>query len=151
FGDAGKPELLRAAGAEHAEVFVLTTDEPEKNLQTARIVKRLYPHLKIVARARNRQHAFRLMDMEMRAIVRDTFFSSLVMATHVLEDLGVAADTARARVDKFREHDEELLRTQYLVYDDDAALQQSARDALKDLDQLFAADIEQADAESAPS
>jgi glutathione-regulated potassium-efflux system protein KefB len=149
FGDASKPELLRAAGAEHAEVFVLTTDEPEANLRTARIVKRLYPHLKIVARARNRQHAFRLMDLDMHAIVRDTFFSSLVMATQVLEDLGVDPDTARQRVDKFRQHDEELLRTQYLVYDDDAALQQSARDALKDLDQLFAADTVQAGTEAA--
>ena len=147
FGDASKPELLRAAGAEHAEVFVLTTDDPEANLRTARIVKRLYPHLKIVARARNRQHVFRLMDLDMHAIVRDTFYSSLVMAAQVLEDLGVDAATASERVAKFRQHDDELLRTQYLVYDDDAALQQSARDALKDLDQLFAADIGQADAE----
>jgi glutathione-regulated potassium-efflux system protein KefB len=143
FGDSSRPELLRAAGIEKAEVFVLTTDDPEISLRTARIVKRLYPHLKIVVRARNRQHVFRLMDMEMHTIVRDTFHSSLVMAKHVLTDLGMDPEVARDRVARFRSHDEKLLQSQYLVYDDEAALQQSAKDALADLDRLFQADIEQ--------
>jgi glutathione-regulated potassium-efflux system protein KefB len=142
FGDASRPELLRAAGADKAEVFVLTTDDPEANLRTARIVKRLYPHLKIVARARNRQHVFRLMDLDMHTIVRDTFHSSLVMASATLEHLGIAPEIASDRISKFKAADEELLRTQYLVYDDDAALLQSAKDALADLDRLFAADME---------
>jgi glutathione-regulated potassium-efflux system protein KefB len=33
-----------------------------------------------------------------------------------------------------------VLRAQYLVYDDDAALVQSTKDALHDLQQLFEAD-----------
>lgn len=143
FGDSSRPELLRAAGIEKAEVFVLTTDDPEISLRTARIVKRLYPHLKIVVRARNRQHVFRLMDMEINTVVRDTFHSSLVMAKHVLTDLGMAPEVAQDRVARFRSHDEKLLQSQYLVYDDDAALLQSAKDALVDLDRLFQADIEQ--------
>ncbi len=145
FGDASRPELLRAAGVDKAEVFVLTTDDPETNLRTARIVKRIYPHLKIVVRARNRQHVFRLMDMDMHTIVRDTFHSSLVMATRTLEFLGISPAVARDRVDKFSKHDEALLQSQYLVYDDDAALLQSSKDALADLDRLFAADIAQDD------
>ena len=142
FGDASRPELLRAAGAATAEVFVLTTDNPEANLRVARIVKHLYPHLKIVARARNRQHVFRLMDLDMHTIVRDTFHSSLVMAGKTLEHLGIAPTVARDRIAKFKAADEKLLQTQYLVYDDDAALLQSAKDALADLDNLFAADLE---------
>ena len=142
FGDSSRPELLRAAGIEKAEVFVLTADDPETSLRTARVVKRLYPHLKIVVRARNRQHVYRLMDMDLHTIVRDTFHSSLVMARHVLEDLGIAPDVAKDRVAKFRTHDEKLLQSQYLVYDDEAALLQSAKDALADLDKLFQADSE---------
>jgi glutathione-regulated potassium-efflux system protein KefB len=145
FGDSSRPELLRAAGIEQAEVFVLTTDDPELNIRTARMVKRLYPHMKIVARARNRQHVFRLMDLDTRTIVRDTFHSSLIMARHVLEDLGLDADVARQRVDIFRKRDEQLLRDQYLVYDDDAALIQTAKEALDDLDRLFDADNQQAE------
>jgi len=142
FGDASRPELLRAAGAANAEVFVLTTDDPEANLRIARLVKHLYPHLKVVARARNRQHVFRLMDLDMHTIVRDTFHSSLVMAGKTLEHLGLAPAIARDRIAKFKAADENLLQTQYLVYDDDAALLQTAKEALADLDRLFAADLE---------
>src|SRR3546814_14534923 len=61
FGDPARPDLLRAANAAHAEVFVLTTDDPAANLRTARIVQRHFPHLRIIARARNRQPPFRLV------------------------------------------------------------------------------------------
>jgi glutathione-regulated potassium-efflux system protein KefB len=140
FGDPSRPELLRAAGTEKAEVFVLATDDPEANLRTARVVKRLFPHLKVVARARNRQHAFRLMDMNVDHVVRETLYSSLEMARHVLEDLGLDAKLARDRVETFERHDAAVLQAQYLVYDDEAALVQSAKDALVDLEKLFEAD-----------
>jgi glutathione-regulated potassium-efflux system protein KefB len=140
FGDPSRPELLRAARADQAEVFVLATDDPEANLRTARVVRRLYPHLKIVARARNRQHAFRLMDLNVNDVVRETLLSSLEMSRMVLEDLGLDPALAAERVEKFRAHDEELLKAQYLVYDDDAALMQGAREAFDDLGRLFEAD-----------
>ncbi len=140
FGDPSRPELLRAAGVDQAEVFVLATDDPETNIRTARIVKRLYPHLKIVARARNRQHAFRLMDLNLDRVVRETLYSSLEMTRLVLEDLGVDPATAHSHVEKFRVHDANLLKAQYLVYDDEAALLQTSREALDDLERLFEAD-----------
>ncbi len=140
FGDPSRPELLRAARADQAEVFVLATDDPEANLRTARVVRRLYPHLKIVARARNRQHAFRLMDLNVNDVVRETLLSSLEMSRMVLEDLGLDPAVAAERVEKFRAHDEELLKAQYLVYDDDAALMQGAKEAFDDLQRLFEAD-----------
>ncbi len=140
FGDPGRPELLRAAQAAEAEVFVLATDDPEANLRTARLVRRLYPGIKVIARARNRQHAFRLMDLQPHRVVRETFHSSLVMARQVLETLGLDADTAASHVERFRRHDETLLRAQHEVYDDEAKLMQSTREALADLERLFEAD-----------
>jgi glutathione-regulated potassium-efflux system protein KefB len=140
FGDPSRPELLRAAGVEKAEVFVLATDDPEANLRTARLVRRMFPHLKIVARARNRQHAFRLMDLTIDDVVRETLHSSLEMSRLVLVDLGIDPAAAAERVEKFQEHDGALLQSQYLVYDDDAALVQSSKDALVDLERLFEAD-----------
>ena len=145
FGDPGRPELLRAAQAAQAEVFVLATDDPETNLRTARLVRRLYPGLKVVARARNRQHAYRLMDLQPHRVVRETFHSSLVMARQVLETLGFDAATAAAHVERFRQHDESLLRSQHEVYDDEAKLMQSTREALVDLERLFEADAAESD------
>jgi len=99
-----------------------------------------YPHLKVVARARNRQHAFRLMDLNVDDVVRETLHSSLEMARLVLEDLGLTPQQASERVEKFRSHDAELLKSQYLVYDDEAALMQGAKEAFSDLERLFEAD-----------
>ncbi len=144
FGDPGRPELLRAAQAAKAEVFVLATDDPEANLRTARLVKRHYPHLKIVARARNRQHVFRLMDLGVDEPVRETFHSSLKMTRRTLEALGLSPELAADRVERFRRYDEDLLKKQALVYDDETKLIQSTRDALVDLQQLFEADAESA-------
>ncbi|TDR41286.1 Kef-type potassium/proton antiporter (CPA2 family) [Tahibacter aquaticus] len=140
FGDPSRPELLRAAQADKAEIFVLATDDPEANVRTARLVKRMYPNLKIFARARNRQHAFRLMDLNVDGVVRETLEGSLDLTRQVLEALGQPPRVAADRIARFRTHDEELLKAQHLVYDDDAALIQSAHDALQELEQIFAAD-----------
>jgi len=140
YGDPARPDLLRAAHAERAEVFVLTTDDPDANVRTARLVKRMYPHLKVFARARNRQHAFRLMDLDAE-VTRETFHSSLVMGRKVMLALGVPADEAERNTERFRQHDEQLLRRQHLVYDDEAALVASSQEALADLETLFEADL----------
>ena len=145
FGDPSRPELLRAAHADRAEVFVLTTDDPDANIRTARLVKRLFPHLKVYARARNRQHAFKLMDMDVQA-TRETFHSSLVLGRRVMEALGVPPEEAARNTELFREHDEALLREQHLHYDDEAAPVASAREAQRELETLFEADLPGEDA-----
>ena len=140
FGDPARADLLRAAQADKAEVFVLATDDPDANLRIARLVRRQYPHLKIIARARNRQHAFRLMDLGVETPIRETFYSSLKMTRMTLESLGLSSELATDRVDRFREHDIRLLKAQYLVYDDDVRLTQTSREALTDLMHIFDAD-----------
>nr|WP_255682340.1 monovalent cation:proton antiporter-2 (CPA2) family protein [Dyella sp. 2HG41-7] len=143
YGDPARPELLRAAQADKAEVFVLATDDAESSLRVARVVRRQYPHLKIVARARNRQHVWRMMDLGIEEPVRETFFSSLKMTRKTLESLGISPDEAAAEVERFRHRDVELLKLQYLVYDDEAKLVQTTREASEDLDKLFEADADE--------
>ena len=140
YGDATRLDLLRAAQTDKAEIFVIATEDPEANLRTARLLKRHFPNLKVFARARNRQHVFRLMDLNVDAIVRDTFYSSLELARHVLEALGYDPATAEEHLNRFREHDERVLLNQYPVYDDDAALLQTTQEARDDLQRLFEVD-----------
>lgn len=142
FGDPARPDLLRAAQADKAEVFVLATDDPQANLRIARVVRRQFPHLKIIARARNRQHAYRLMDLGIDEPIRETLYSSLKMTRITLEALGMSAAHAASQVDRFRSHDEKLLKTQYLVYDDETRLVQTSMEALNDLQNLLDADME---------
>ena len=147
YGDATRLDLLRAAQADKAEVFVIATENPEENLRTARMLKRHFPHLKVYARARNRQHVFRLMDLNVDEIVRDTFFSSLELARYVLLALGYDEATAKEHLRRFREHDERVLANQYPVYDDEAALLQTTQEAREDLQRLFEVDTGDGDEE----
>jgi glutathione-regulated potassium-efflux system protein KefB len=141
FGDASRPDLLRAAGAGHAKLFINAIDGTEANLRVTRVVRRMYPEVKVFARAHDRQHAWQLMDLGAIAI-RETFASGLEMGRDVLIALGVPPDTAAERVRVFREHDEALLLNQHLIYDDDDALLASAHQARSELEQLFEADVE---------
>ncbi|MBD8637408.1 monovalent cation:proton antiporter-2 (CPA2) family protein [Stenotrophomonas sp. CFBP 13725] len=139
YGDPTRPEMLRAAGGAEIAVFVVTMDDPETNLRATRLIRRLYPDARVLARARNRQHAWRLMDMAAEPF-REVFGTSLELSERVLIALGIPGDTAKRHVQRFREHDEKLLRDQYLVYDDETAVIQTSRDARADLMHLFEAD-----------
>lgn len=139
YGDPTRPDLLRAAGAQHVKVFVIAMDDPDTNIKATRLIRRMYPEARVLARARNRQHAWRLMDLSAEAY-RETLGSSLEMAEQVLVELGLPPETAAEHARRFRQHDEKLLRAQYLVYDDDGAVIQTARDAVSDLEKLFEAD-----------
>lgn len=141
YGNPQRPEILRAVHAEQAEYFIVATDDPEMNLETTRVVRQLYPHLKIIARARNRQHVHHLLDLEAEA-VRETFHSSLEMSRKILIGLGLSEENATSRIRIFQEHDEQVLAAQHLIYDDAAAVIQNAREARKELQALFNADIE---------
>ena len=66
YGDASRLEMLRAAGAEHADVLVLAIDDVEASVRTAEMARRHFPKLRVLARARNRQHAFRLLETRRR-------------------------------------------------------------------------------------
>src|SRR6185295_1318285 len=72
YGDASRLDLLRAARADRANVFVLAIDDVEASILTAETVRRHFPQLKIYARARNRFHAYRLMDLGCELIERET-------------------------------------------------------------------------------
>lgn len=141
FGDVRRPEILRSAGLDRAELFVLAIDDPDASVQTARLVRRLYPKVRIVARARNRQHAFRLLDLGVEAPQRETLESSLRMAAMVLTGLGSDDRQAQEQITRFRIHDEALLLDQHLVHDNEGALIETLRQASDDLHALFASDL----------
>jgi monovalent cation:proton antiporter-2 (CPA2) family protein len=143
YGDASRLELLRAAHAENAEVFVLAIDDVEASVRTAGLIRKHFPHLKIFARARNRQHAFRLMDLEVRYTIRETFASSLEMSEKVLETLGLSKSKATETVRLFRAHDEATIRKQQAVKDDESKFQQTVRESAEQLLHLFESDAVQ--------
>lgn len=140
FGDASRLDLLTAARVQDAKVLVLAIDDVEASLRTAETVRRHFPRTRVVARARNRFHAYRLMDLGVELIERETLLSSLEMGRQVLTALGLAEDTVRASVERFREHDLQTLRRQHAVYHDESQLIQTSKEAAAELEGLFETD-----------
>lgn len=137
YGDASKFELLRAAGAGNARLFVLAIDDIEASVKTAEIVTRRFPSLRIVARARNRRHEHYLMDLGIQHIFRETLLSSLAMTEQALKDLGRDEQEAKRIVEVFRERDARLIREQHVLQNDEEKLIQSSKDTALELEALL--------------
>ncbi len=141
FGDAARPEVLRAAGAAHAKILVLATADMETSLHIAETAKRQFPNLTIIARAHNRRHAHKLMDVGVDKIFRDTLLSSLAMGESVLEKLGFNGNDVRHVSGTFRDADEKLLLEQYAMHESEEKLIQSSKDAARELESILEQDL----------
>jgi len=141
YGDAARVDLLHAARAGHARLVAVAVDDPEAALQIVRTVKHHFPHLRILARARNRQQVHALRAAGADWLVRETFGSSLELAQRMLEELDHPA--AREIVQAFREWDERILAEQYAMRDDEKAMIAAARKWNEELERLFEGDAKQ--------
>jgi len=85
-------------------------------------------------------HAYRLMDIGVNLIHRETFASSLELASDVLQEIGFSEGEAKAGVKRLREYDEDLLIRQQAIYQNEAELVASAKQSIRELEELFASD-----------
>ncbi|GLT24515.1 potassium transporter [Zoogloea oryzae] len=137
YGDAAHLDLLHAAQVGEAKVFVLAIDDVEASLRTAELVKKHFPHVQIVARARNRFHASRLMDMGIERQIREALPSSLEMARWTLELLHEPPALVDQMVTRFARHDAEVLARQQAIDHDEGKLIQSSKEARDELAQIL--------------
>lgn len=117
FGNAVNAHTLARHGVGSASAVILTMDEP---VTAQRLVKKLreqYPHLPIIARARDTSHAAALYRAGATHAVPETLESSLQLAEAVLVDMGVAMGFVIASIHEKRDEmrqkimDEGLLAT----------------------------------------
>lgn len=113
YGDASRIDLLEKAGAQEAKYFILAIDDVESSVHIATVVRHSFPHLKIFARARNRDHVFRLREIGVHKIEREIFWSSIHLTKELLLDWGEAKESVQKTMDVFIKHDFEMLEGQY--------------------------------------
>ena len=119
YGDASRADILKAAGGDHAKIFVLAIDDVEKSIETAKMVRQNFPDIKIVARARHRRHAMDLLKLDISIVHREIYFSGLEMARDILLLTGKSDDFTNSRLDKFRQYDEKVLQKQMHIKDEE--------------------------------
>lgn len=142
YGDATRADLLHAAGAGKAKILVIAIDDVEDSLALVDIAKEHFPHLTIVARARNISHCYQLMDRGVSIFERETFESSLQIGRQVLQQLGFRAYQARLTALRFREHNIKTMHAVYPHYKDQQQMVSLAKQARDELEEMFARDRE---------
>ena len=140
FGDPTRADLLRAAGAADARLLVVALDDMEATMRVVETARRHFPGLRVLARARNRRHAHALINHGVDGLVRDTFHSSLRLATMGLIELGVPRAAAERGVALFAAHDEKVLADTAAIAGDEKQLVQSVQQATAELESLFESD-----------
>ncbi|MBC7716152.1 MAG: glutathione-regulated potassium-efflux system protein KefC [Pseudorhodobacter sp.] len=138
YGDATRLDLLRVAGAEKAKVLVLAIDDMEQSIEVAKLVLQHFPHLHLVARARNAEHYYALRNLGVRFIERETFDSALMSARTVLENLGWLPHQARTLAMRFRRHNLVQLDKMAPLWKDEDKLIAAAKQGRQQLEELFA-------------
>ena len=106
------------------------------SLEVVELVQHHFPHLTIVARARNRPHAYQLLAMGVSLVIRETFEGSLTMALTHLVALGMTEDKAQAATRKFADYDEARVRAMYMFRNDQQKLIESVKQ-YSELEGLF--------------
>lgn len=137
YGDATRPHLLKAAGAEEAKILILAIENEDESMGIIETCRKHFPHLKIFARACSRDHAYRLHEQGVRFFV-EQLGSSLDCAIAVLEELGHESDHAKDAARRFKVHEMDAIRDGAPHRNDEKTFMGLAQRNLEELDSLLA-------------
>lgn len=102
-GDAARPELLRMLGVGRCAAVVLTMDHAEAAISAASAIRREFPSVPIVARARDEEHAAALCSAGASLVVPEALEATLQLCDFVLSTLGVPNEAITRILDAQRQ------------------------------------------------
>jgi voltage-gated potassium channel Kch len=105
YGDGTRLDVLRAAGADKAEMICICVDDPATALKIVELVHADVQHAKTFVRAFDRIHAIKLMNLEVDYQLRESFESAIAFSRAALEELGTDPAMAAAIVEDVRKRD----------------------------------------------
>jgi glutathione-regulated potassium-efflux system ancillary protein KefC len=138
YGDASRLDLLRTAGADTAQVLVVAVDDVAHSLAVVDLAREHFPHLKLVARARDVTHWNALRDRGVTELDREMFESSLNTGQRVLRALGLSAEEAQTVATRFKQHNFQLLEDMYPHHKDRSKLIAVAKQGRQQLEEQMA-------------
>ena len=136
YGDATRPRLLKAAGAEEAELLVIAIDDEDQCMGIIASCEKHFPDLKVLARACSRDHAYRLHEAGVDFFI-EQLGSSLDCAIATLVALGHQPDHAKDAARRFKEHELDSISEMAPHREDESRAIGIARRNLQDLDSLL--------------
>ena len=143
YGDATRMDLLESAGAENARILLVAIDDPDAAMALVKRVRRRFPRLQVIARARGRSDAYEYAELGIPA-VREVFGSALQAAAMTLEGLGLDKDNVQRIIGRFREYDERQVVQNARHRNDESKLIALTEQGRRDIARLLAAEAAQA-------
>jgi monovalent cation:proton antiporter-2 (CPA2) family protein len=142
YGDATRLDLLRQAGIERAKVLIVAIDDRDQASQLVETARQAFPHLRILARAWDRRHAYDLLRNGADEVDRETFESALSMGVRALRALGFRAYRAHRAANLFRVHDLKAFNTLAPMTGKEENYVLAVRDAASTMERLLKADMD---------
>ena len=102
YGDASRKEVLEAAGAEQAQLLLVSLDNPSSAEHCVEGMRHHYPNLPIHARARDRDQALKLRELGATLAVSETWEASLQLGAGALQTAGHTPEQINELLDGFR-------------------------------------------------
>ena len=109
YGDARRIDVLRSAGAEHADMIFLCIDDRDGARAAVERLRHRFPEAIILADTYDRFSQLELFDAGAHEVVRETFESAVKLARLGLERMG-DGDIAEELLEEFRRRDAERTR-----------------------------------------
>ena len=143
YGDATRMDLLESAGIADANVLIVAVDDVDTTHELVDAVKKKYPDVTLMVRAKNRYHAYELLNMGVENIYRESLDTSVKMAVDVLHHMGFRKYTLVRQAQNFIKYDEDSLRRlakQPKIDDEDYIFR--AREEMKQQEKLLEEDLQ---------
>lgn len=102
YGDASRSEMLQRLKAAQAQALVVTLDDPAAAGRLVAAVHRTWPHLPVLARARDATHAEHLRKLGASEVVAEAEEASLQLGSLALLRTGLPDEAVRLRLERSR-------------------------------------------------
>ncbi|MDO8951455.1 MAG: monovalent cation:proton antiporter-2 (CPA2) family protein [Draconibacterium sp.] len=119
YGDVTRPQVIEQAGIKHAKIVILSMAEYDEALQVADYLKKNYPHVKILARAKDIYHAFEFFKLNVNIVQREVFDSAAELGEKALVHLGFSKYEAYRATRTFKHHEKQVLLDLYTLWKED--------------------------------
>ena len=128
YGDAGRRDVLEAAGGARAKALVVSYSDLRASMKVLHVAQESYPDLPVIVRTYDETHMDEFRDAGATEVVPEVLEGSLMLASHALVLLGIPLNRVVKRIRLFREERYKMFKGYFRgVSDMDASNEQRAR------------------------
>ena len=107
YGDGARADVLRAAGAQHAQAIVVCVDDKDAATRIVENARRECLQVKVLVRAWDREHALALVKADADVVVRETFEAGMQLGREAVLAMGATEEEADDAMARMRARDAE--------------------------------------------